>query len=108
MERGKDTQQLDITYRDLDDNALITKGDRAPDSRLLDAQGNKLRLFDLFRGPHENLLRFIPSSPANHPYAVDVVRANPTGDAYASPEAFEFYHATDGDEILIRPDGYLA
>ena len=108
MERGKDTQQLDITYRDPSDNALLAKGDRAPDSPLLNAQGNKSRLFDLFRGPHETLLRFTPSTQANHPYAVDVVRGNPTGDAYASPEAFEFYHATDRDEILIRPDGYLA
>jgi flavin-dependent dehydrogenase len=107
LERGEDTQQLDITYRDVADTAPITKGDRAPDSPLVDADGNKLRLFDLFRGPHETLLRFSPTAATDHPHAVDVVRA-PQAGAYSSPEAFEFYHAEDGDEILIRPDGYLS
>ena len=107
LERGEDTQQLDITYRDPGDTAPITKGDRAPDSPVVDADGNKLRLFDLFRGPHETLLRFSPATATEHPHAVDVVRASQAG-AYSSLEAFAFYHAEDGDEILIRPDGYLA
>jgi len=38
LERGKDTQQLDITYRDPSDETLLTKGDRAPDSPLTDAR----------------------------------------------------------------------
>ncbi len=107
LERGENTRQLDVSYRDLADTALITKGDRAPDAPLIDADGNKLRLFDLFRGPHETLIRFSPTTPTDHPRTVDVVRAAQAG-AYSSPEAFEFYHAKDGDEILIRPDGYLA
>ncbi|ONI72064.1 3-(3-hydroxyphenyl)propionate hydroxylase [Kribbella sp. ALI-6-A] len=106
-ERGRDTQQLDITYRDPADPAVLTTGDRAPDSPLVDAKGNKIRLFDLYRGPHETLLRFGPTEPSDHPHAVDVVRADPTGKAYASPEAFTYYDAREGDELLVRPDGYL-
>ncbi|MDX6260019.1 MAG: hypothetical protein QOH84_1707 [Kribbellaceae bacterium] len=36
-----------------------------------------------------------------------ITRASTPG-AYTSLEAFAFYRANDGDEILIRPDGYLA
>lgn len=105
-ERGRDTQQLDITYRDLDDLAVLATGDRAPDSPLLDAQGNRIRLFDLYQGPHETLLRFSPTGPSDHPHTVDITHT-PTSEAYTSPEAFTYYDAHDGDELLIRPDGYV-
>jgi 2-polyprenyl-6-methoxyphenol hydroxylase-like FAD-dependent oxidoreductase len=108
MERGENTRQLDVSYRDPADTAVLASGDRAPDSPLIDASGNKLRLFDLFRGPHETLLRFAPATPSDHPHAVNVVRTNGQQDDYVSPDAFSYYHAEDGDEILIRPDGYLA
>jgi 2-polyprenyl-6-methoxyphenol hydroxylase-like FAD-dependent oxidoreductase len=106
LDRGEDTRQLDISYRDPADTAQLTTGDRAPDSPLVDADGNKLRLFDLFRGPHETLLRFNPSTATARPHAVTITR-DPQPGAYTSPEAFHYYHATEGDEILIRPDGYL-
>jgi 2-polyprenyl-6-methoxyphenol hydroxylase-like FAD-dependent oxidoreductase len=102
MERGENTRQLDVSYRDLTDTRPIAPGDRAPDAPLTDANGNKLRLFDLLKGPHETLLRFSPTTPSAHPHTVDI------GTTYTSPEAFGHYHANDGDEILIRPDGYLA
>ncbi|MEU4289748.1 FAD-dependent monooxygenase [Kribbella sp. NPDC026596] len=102
MERGENTRQLDVSYRDLSDTRPIASGDRAPDAPLVDAAGNNLRLFDLLHGPHETLLRFSPTTPATHPHTVDI------GTTYSSPEAFAHYHATAGDEILIRPDGYLA
>ncbi|WP_112243871.1 FAD-dependent monooxygenase [Kribbella monticola] len=108
LERGENVRQLDVSYRDPADTAPITHGDRAPDSPLIDADGNKLRLFDLFRGPHETLLRFAPSTTTEHPHAVTVVRTAAQPYAYLSPEAFDYYHAADGDELLIRPDGYLA
>jgi hypothetical protein len=38
---------------------------------------------------------------------VTVVRTAAQPGAYLSPEAFDYYHAEDGDEILIRPDGYV-
>ncbi|WP_133981416.1 hypothetical protein [Kribbella voronezhensis] len=108
LERGENVRQLDISYRDPSDTGPITRGDRAPDSPLIDAEGNKLRLFDLFRGPHETLLRFAPSTTTEHAHEVTVVRTAARPGAYLSPEAFDHYHAKDGDEILIRPDGYLA
>jgi 2-polyprenyl-6-methoxyphenol hydroxylase-like FAD-dependent oxidoreductase len=106
MERGENTRQLDVSYRDRSDTRPIAPGDRAPDAALVDASGNKTRLFELFRGPHETLLRFSPTTPPTHPHTVDLARHG--GSAYTSPEAFAHYHAQDGDEILIRPDGYLA
>ena len=107
MERGEQTRQLDVSYRAAGDTAPLASGDRAPDSPLIDAQGKPLRLFDLFRGPSETLLRFSPSTPTTHPHAVAVVRSTQP-DSYTSSDAFKFYYASDGDEILIRPDGYLA
>jgi 2-polyprenyl-6-methoxyphenol hydroxylase-like FAD-dependent oxidoreductase len=104
MERGENTRQLDVSYRSLSDTRPIAPGDRAPDAPLVDAAGNNLRLFDLLRGPHFTLLRF--TSIGEH--TVDVVRRHAPDGTYVSPEAFDHYHAQDGDEILIRPDGYLA
>ncbi|TCC09987.1 FAD-dependent monooxygenase [Kribbella soli] len=102
LERGENTRQLDVSYRDLADTRPLTSGDRAPDAPLVDAEGNKVRLFELFRGPHETLLRFSPTTASTHPRTVDI------GTTYTSPEAFTHYYAAAGDEILIRPDGYLA
>ncbi|HWD81158.1 MAG TPA: FAD-dependent monooxygenase [Kribbella sp.] len=98
LERGENTRQLDISYRDPSDTRPLVSGDRAPDAPVTDAEGNKVRLFELFRGPHETLLRFAPTTESVHPHTVDIT----------SPEAFAIYHAQPGDEILIRPDGYLA
>ncbi|MFG1817417.1 FAD-dependent monooxygenase [Kribbella sp. NPDC049174] len=108
MERGENTRQLDVSYRDLSDTRPIAGGDRAPDAPLVDARGNKLRLFDLFRGAHPTLLRFTPTIPSTGEHTVDVVRRDAADGTYTSPEAFAHYHAADGDELLIRPDGYLA
>ncbi|WP_350274007.1 FAD-dependent monooxygenase [Kribbella sp. HUAS MG21] len=98
LERGENTRQLDISYRDPSDTRPLAPGDRAPDAPLVDAAGNKVRLFELLRGPHETLLRFAPTTASTHPHTVDIT----------SPEAFAIYHAEPGDEILVRPDGYLA
>ncbi|WP_327637047.1 FAD-dependent monooxygenase [Kribbella sp. NBC_00482] len=98
LDRGENTRQLDVSYRDPSDTRPLASGDRAPDVPIKDAEGNKMRLFELFRGPHETLLRFSPTTRSTHPHAVDIT----------SPEAFAIYHAQPGDEILIRPDGYLA
>jgi hypothetical protein len=98
MERGENTRQLDVSYRDPSDTRALVSGDRAPDAPVIDASGNKVRLFELFRGPHETLLRFSPATPSDHPFAVEV----------NSAEALAIDHAQPGDEILVRPDGYLA
>ena len=44
-------------------------------------------------------VRFNPTNPSNQQHAVDI------GPSYTSEAAFKHYHAADGDEILIRPDG---
>ncbi|MEU4194914.1 FAD-dependent monooxygenase [Kribbella sp. NPDC026611] len=102
MDRGENTRQLDVSYRNPADTRPLVSGDRAPDAPLVDAAGNKTRLFELFRGPHETLIRFSPTTPPTHPHTVDI------GTAYHSPDAVAAYCAHSGDEILIRPDGYLA
>jgi 2-polyprenyl-6-methoxyphenol hydroxylase-like FAD-dependent oxidoreductase len=106
LERGENTRQLDISYRSPDATGPLVTGDRAPDSPLTDADGNQTRLFTLFRGPHETLLRFTPTTPTTHPHAVTITRV-PQPGAYTSPEAFAYYHAADNTEFLIRPDGHL-
>ncbi len=79
-----------------------------PTLPLLDADGNQLRLFDLFRGPHETLSASPPPHrppiPTPSTWSARLQPAPPT----PPPNAFDSYHAADGDEILIRPDGYLA
>ncbi|MGW6199583.1 hypothetical protein ACWF0M_25760 [Kribbella sp. NPDC055110] len=40
----------------------------------------------------------LTTSQSTHPHAVDIT----------SPEALAIYHAQPRDEILVRPDGYLA
>jgi hypothetical protein len=162
MHRGSETHQLDISYRLPEDSARIAPGDRAPDAPVIDANGNKLRLFDLFRGPHATLLAFgdsaAPVGPGVHihrivrPAASDPTIANagfaegsftdgsfPGGaiaegafvagmsanDAIAAGtvadgalagsdfvvdldgHAFAAYDAADGDQVFVRPDGYL-
>jgi hypothetical protein len=39
-------------------------------------------------------------------HAVELFR-QPGRGGYVSPEAFTCYDATDGTELLVRPDGYL-
>ncbi|MFI6998587.1 FAD-dependent monooxygenase [Nocardia sp. NPDC050175] len=110
MRRGPETQQLDISYRDMSDRRPLVLGDRAPDAPLKDMAGNPIRLFDLFRGPHATQLYFggtgeiptdayavvRPGSTASGRYVVDV-----DGHAFAA------YHAVDGTRVTIRPDGYI-
>ncbi|WP_374104854.1 FAD-dependent monooxygenase [Nocardia sp. MH4] len=62
--RGPETRQLGISYRSPTDRGPLVAGDRAPDAPLADATGTKIRLFDLFRGPHATLLRFAPTTEA--------------------------------------------
>lgn len=117
MDRGENTHQLDITYRDLmphtaTDTALRT-GDRAPDAPLVDSAERSVRLFDLFRGPHATLLVFGSDQSAtldDNTRLIAIVRgesphngamADLTGDAYRA------YDAVDGTRVLIRPDGYV-
>ncbi|MFE3443134.1 FAD-dependent monooxygenase [Nocardia sp. NPDC059180] len=114
MERGEQTRQLDLTYRNPADTGRVAVGDRAPDAPLKDAAGNAVRLFDLFRGPHATLLRFgaageLPAEPGVRAYVV-VRPGEPAGEGAVidvEGHAYNAYDAVDGTQILVRPDGYI-
>ncbi|MDA3643390.1 FAD-dependent monooxygenase [Saccharopolyspora indica] len=113
--RGPETHQLNITYRnsplshdERPDPGAVRAGDRAPDSPLRDENGEQLRLFDLFRGPHWTHLSFDAEPPAV-PANVQAHRISPTGpllDPGGTAQAT--YDVTPGTQVLIRPDGHIA
>ncbi|MEU2791379.1 FAD-dependent monooxygenase [Streptomyces sp. NPDC007100] len=110
--RGEEGFGLDITYRAADATGPLVAGDRAPDAPLLDADGKRVRLFDLFRGPHFTRLAFgAPAPDEEHAHAVLRPGERPVGGRYvvdAEGHAFAAYAAAPGDTFLVRPDGYLA
>ncbi|MEV6646103.1 FAD-dependent monooxygenase [Amycolatopsis sp. NPDC051371] len=109
--RGEDFHQLDISYRggplSPAGTGALQPGDRAPDAPLLDANGKRVRLFELFAGPHATSLTFgdgtsdgyriLPAGSALTPGAL----VDDGGHAYAA------YDAEGGRQVLIRPDGYV-
>jgi hypothetical protein len=127
--RGRDTDQLDLEYRDspyarearahVPDGALLP-GDRAPDATLTGADGSPVRLFTLLAGPHWTVLRLtgpgggpLPALPPD----VTVVTVVPAGTtAAAGALTDDGGHAAaaygpageHGTLAVIRPDGYLA
>jgi 2-polyprenyl-6-methoxyphenol hydroxylase-like FAD-dependent oxidoreductase len=110
--RGEESFGLDITYRAPDATGPLVTGDRAPDAPVLDAGGKRIRLFDLFRGPHSIRLVFgAPAPDEEHAYAVLRPGDQPaSGGCHvtdAEGHAFAAYAASAGDNVLIRPDGYL-
>ena len=110
--RGEDTFGLAISYRSPDATGPLVAGDRAPDAPVLDPGGQRIRLFDLFRGPHFTQLVFGgPAPDEEHAHAVLRPGDQPAhGGRYvidAEGHAFAAYAASAGDSVLIRPDGYL-
>jgi 2-polyprenyl-6-methoxyphenol hydroxylase-like FAD-dependent oxidoreductase len=110
--RGEESFGLDITYRAPDATGPLVTGDRAPDAPVLDAHGARIRLFDLFRGPHSTRLVFgAPAPDEEHAYAVLRPGDHPaTAGRHvtdAEGHVFAAYSASAGDNVLIRPDGYL-
>ncbi|MGC2399718.1 MAG: FAD-dependent oxidoreductase [Acidobacteriaceae bacterium] len=122
------TLQLGITYREMSLSATsgepglkISAGDRAPDAPGLSAAGEPLRLFDLFRGPHFTLLRLFDDSSTNDSLpgvkVADIRRTRNESGAETSPNSQLFvdasghfadaYAGTNGDHVLVRPDGYI-
>ncbi|MCP2164577.1 FAD-dependent monooxygenase [Goodfellowiella coeruleoviolacea] len=106
--RDENTQQLDISYRTTE--GFLVSGDRAPDAPVVSGDGTRVRLFDLFRGPHATRLVFGAAAPAEpHSYAVlrPGQRVPGAHVVDADGHAFAAYGASDGDEFRIRPDGYV-
>lgn len=130
MKRGVDEQQLLISYREgplggNGDSATKTLliGDRAPDAHLADLNSNRIRLFDLFRGPHFTALAFgkeaaidlMKISWADQGAALKRVTINAGSEVGADANltdhfrSFEkIYGVSDQAVILVRPDGYIA
>ncbi|MEU4521065.1 FAD-dependent monooxygenase [Amycolatopsis sp. NPDC024027] len=109
--RGEETNQLNITYRggplSPAGTGALRPGDRAPDAPLADANGKRVRLFELFRGPHATELLFGAGETPGYrilpagSVATGMDLVDDGGHAYAA------YEASDGCRVLIRPDGYV-
>ncbi|MGW4713653.1 FAD-dependent monooxygenase [Nocardia sp. NPDC004260] len=110
MERGAETQQLDISYRDPAERGWFAVGDRAPDAPVKDEHGRPVRLFDLFRGPHATMLSFGAQAEAG-PHAYAVVRPGEQVDGPhvvdVDGHAHAAYAAAEGTRVFVRPDGYV-
>jgi 2-polyprenyl-6-methoxyphenol hydroxylase-like FAD-dependent oxidoreductase len=116
MRRGREVQQLDLGYPE---SALaleaperqggLLAGDRAPDAPIQGAAGQKLRLFELFKGSHWTLLGYdvarnlVTARPGLHIHATGT-----RGDIVdADGHLRQAYALQAGDWVLVRPDGYV-
>lgn len=129
IKRGDDERQLSLHYRggplappDSGHTATLWVGDRAPDAKLLDANGGARRLFDLFTGSHftaiaygfeaaEELakLAWPPTGAGLKKVAVDG-GGKVGADVVLADIADSFvrtYGLSGPTLLLIRPDGYV-
>lgn len=123
MKRGKDEQQLALTYyggplapADSSDTSTLHVGDRAPDARLLGADGAETRLFDFFQGPHFTAIAYGPGAARdlellNWPTTGAQLKRLTVGSAagFSDPRnTLRSAYGLNGDTLLlIRPDGYV-
>jgi 2-polyprenyl-6-methoxyphenol hydroxylase-like FAD-dependent oxidoreductase len=115
-ERGPETRQLDVGYRGgplaPEGTGELRPGDRAPDAIVRNAEGEEVRFFELFRGPHATLLLFGHAEAQAAP-GVHVHRILPAGEAAGAELtdtdgwAFKAYDVTGDASVLVRPDGYV-
>lgn len=113
MQRGRDTHQLDLNYRE---SSLSrdeghrpngpAAGDRMPDAILVGAAGQPRRLFDVLTGPHWTLLI---SNSDYRPVAGcrEGLRVVTVGDEAELRDPCGQLELADGNCVLIRPDGYV-
>jgi hypothetical protein len=107
-ERGRDTHQLDLNYRDsvlsVTDAPVLAQlqaGDRVPDALL----GDGRRLFDVLRGPHATVIGIgvsVADLDGGRVRALTVDGRGGTGGDLASNLG-----ARPGAVLVARPDGYL-
>ena len=125
VRRDAATLQLGLNYRgcslSVEHDAPPTPlraGDRAPDAPLRDAGGERVRLFDLFRGHHYTLLSIgatddagLAKLSATHRRVLRTHRVDGGSSGAALVDDDRHVHrAYGGDEgalFLIRPDGYI-
>ena len=132
LQRDQQFLQLALNYRggslsqgELSLSATLQPGDRAPDAPLQDHKGNKVRLFDLFRGSHFTLLEFATAVEENateyEPFTrrYKILRdpnlpLRSTGVPLRKAEfvgqdehIWKSYGIASDALFLIRPDGYI-
>ncbi|WP_044564716.1 FAD-dependent oxidoreductase [Azospirillum sp. B4] len=127
MRRGRETRELDLTYRggplapdgrpNAGESGRVRAGDRAPDAPCLAANGTHTRLFDVYQGPHFTLLGYgvdaATLATAARP-GVKTLTVAPQGSGQAADLVDEGGHIRDGYDLaagtllLVRPDGYIA
>jgi hypothetical protein len=110
LTRGRETQQLDLNYRQsplsMDKGRTersLRAGDRAPDAPYADAAGNQSRLFQAYAGPHFTVVVFADAPveiPAHGP-ETRTIRA-PLGGLAART-----YQIEAPAVVVIRPDNYI-
>ncbi|SFF47268.1 2-polyprenyl-6-methoxyphenol hydroxylase [Actinacidiphila alni] len=128
--QGKDTLQLGLGYPGSDlssgaETAYASPGHRAPDSVCVAWEGVRVRLFDLFRGPHLTVLAFGRRSAlvaaaltARYPDRLRRVVVGRPSDGHALADDPELVvdhlgdahhdYGVDGDTLfVVRPDGYV-
>ncbi|MFF1611099.1 FAD-dependent monooxygenase [Amycolatopsis sp. NPDC058278] len=109
--RGEETNQLNISYRGGPlapaGTGGLQPGDRAPDAPLVDANGKRVRLFELFRGPHATELLFGAGETAGYRILPAGSVATGTDLVDDGGHAYAAYEAEGGRRVLIRPDGYV-
>lgn len=128
LRRGKDEQQLTLTYHGgplapggAARTTTLRVGDRAPDAPLHGADGSRVRLFDLFRGPHFTVIAYGPQAAqgldrlrwpeTGAPLRRIIVNASGTAEFVGTDaeHALRRLYGLTGDTlVLVRPDGYLA
>lgn len=104
------SDQLDITYRGgplspATPGEGLLPGDRAPDAPCRLPDGSPVRLFELQRGPEWTILAFgtRPETP-EAPVRVVTIGTDVLDEEGHARQAFG---ASDGELVLIRPDGYI-
>ncbi|MGZ5866495.1 MAG: FAD-dependent monooxygenase [Xanthobacteraceae bacterium] len=115
-----DSRQIGLNYRNgtlavhAPTDGLVQAGDRAPDARLTDSSGARMRLFDIYRGPHFTLLAFggadLPNLVAPLAGKVHAWRVGRAGerDKKALVDTEGHAHRHYGNAIVVvRPDGYI-
>lgn len=114
LQRGRETQQLDLGYptSSLCLGACkggLEPGARAPDAVLRGAGGQARRIFELLRGEHWTLLGFEVQAPFTARDGVHVHRIGRGSELIDSDGSFaRAYGMSPGSWALVRPDGYIA
>lgn len=129
IKRGDDERQLSLHYRggplaslETERTTTLHVGERAPDAKLLDANGGAQRLFDLFAGSHFTAIAYGPDAAqelaelawpsAGAGLKKIAVNGGEKGDAHVvladiTDSFARTYGLTESTLILIRPDGYI-